>query len=154
MKSKRILLDVVYFLLLLFFFYSGIQKVAYFRNYSFWVGHVPLLKHFPYLIKYTVPAGELVLAALLMFPKKRIWALYGAIAGNFLFVLYIFWTVWVKGFFFPLYEPWWRHENWFQKLLITLALIWVLVILILAEKKFMPIKKYFPKILRNSPASS
>jgi hypothetical protein len=129
---------------MLYFFYEGIQKVAYFKLYSFWVGHVPLLKHFPLIPMYAIPIGELLLAVFFMISSRRTWALYGALAGNLVFILYIIWTVLIKGFFFPLYHPWWSHESWFQKLLIALLLIWVSFVLILVENKK----------LRNSPASS
>lgn len=124
MKMRKIIVEIICFILLMNWFYEGIYKVAYWSNFSLYMKHAPLLKPVWQVLAYGIPVGEIVLALMFIFPKQRVRALYISIGVSMVFV---FWIISVYLFtnrlFWP-YHAMWKGPTWMQKMVISLGVCW------------------------------
>ncbi len=140
MTLKKIIIEVICFVLLLNFFYEGIYKIAYFQLFGYYIITAPLLEHVGIVLKYLIPLGEVLLAILLMIPKYRRKALYATIGVLLMFILWIMSAhYFTDRFFWPFHAPW-KRSTWWQKLLTSMAFCWTAFIAI--------------NFLRNKPANA
>ena len=153
MKTRRIIVEVICFVLLMNWFYEGIYKVAYWSNFSFYMKHAPLLKPVWQILAYVIPVGEIGLALLFLFPKKRMIALYLSIGG---FLVFVFWIMSVYLFTNRLFIPHhglWDKPTWMQKMLISLGFGWMSLMAIILSTPTMTIKLISSKSLRNTSSN-
>jgi hypothetical protein len=151
MKTRRIIVEVICFVLLMNWFYEGIYKVAYWGSFSFYIKHAPLLKPVWQVLAYVIPVGEIGLALLFLFPKKRMIALYLSIGGFLVFVFWIMSTyLFTSRLFWP-YHALWQNPTWMQKMLISLGLGWMAFIVIVLSTPGMLEKLSSSKVIRHTP---
>lgn len=153
MKTRKIIVEVICFILMIYFFYEGIYKVAYWHNFGIWMYYAPLLKPVSGVLKYSIPIGEIVLAISFFLSRFRIGALYISIG---VLLLYVFWIMVVSLFTHFLFWPFhalWEKPNWVQMMLIALGLCWMAFIA-LAFLRPMGKPKSNSKVLRNMPVNA
>jgi hypothetical protein len=153
MKTRKMFVEVICFILLINFFYEGIYKIAYIHDYEVWLANVSLLKNYQNIFAYFLPIGEILLALCLLIPNLKIRALYAIIVVSILFVLWILSVFLFKPQTFWPFHALWVRPSWMQKMLISLSFSWLSFIAIVLSKRSFPIKKYFSNALRNTPAN-
>jgi len=155
MKTKKIVVEVICFVLLMFWFYEGIYKVAYFHQFGLYIMHAPVVERVGFVLKYVIPLGEMGMAVLFFFVRYRRLALYSSIVVLIVFVLWIIsFRYFTNKFIWPYYVLWRYPPPWMQKLLISIGLCWIsfLAILLSAPKK--AINSPQTNSLRNKPANA
>ena len=154
MKTRKIIVEVICFVLLMFWFYEGIYKVAYWGSFSFYVKHAPIVKPVWQILAFGMPIGEIALAIMLFIPKLRTKALYISIGALMLFVFWIMSVYLFTHWLFWPYHALWEKPTWMQKMLISMGLAWAaLVAVILSSSKF-KLKQIESNVLRNKPANA
>ena len=125
MKTRKIIVEVICFVLLMFWFYEGVYKVAYWGSFSFYMRHAPLLGPVWQVLAYGIPLAEISLALMFLFPKQKLRALYISIGILMLFVLWVMtWNMFTGRLFWP-YHALWERPTWMQKMLVSLGLCWI-----------------------------
>ena len=154
MKTRKIIVEVICFVLLMFWFYEGVYKVAYWGSFSFYVKHAPIVKPVWQILAFGMPIGEIALAIMLFIPKLRTKALYISIGALMLFVFWIMSVYLFTHWLFWPYHALWEKPTWMQKMLISMGLAWAaLVAVILSSSKF-KLKQIESNVLRNKPANA
>jgi hypothetical protein len=141
--NGNVIIEAICFLLMLNFFYEGIHKVAYFKNYGFWLTHEPLIMSLGKFLQYSIPIIEISIALLLFKPKYRNQILYLIIILQVVFIFWIMSVYFFTHYLFWPYHAFWSKPTWMQKMGYSLLLSWLAFIAIIIIKK---------KTLRNSPA--
>ncbi len=83
-------IEAITALLLLLWIYTGLSKLIHYDKFSFEAGRSPFLQHIAPLVAVTVPAVELVIAALLIFKRTRVAGLYASLFLMTLFTGYVY----------------------------------------------------------------
>ena len=141
MKTRKIIVEVICFVLMMNWFYEGIYKVAYFQQFGFYITHAPLLRTVGGVLKYVIPLGEVGLALLFLVPKYRKAVLYSTIA---VLMLYVFWIMSVylfTGYIFWPYHALWEKPTWMQKMLVSLGMCWMAFISVALSEAWFDRKK-------------
>jgi|GEM_PF-1061013 len=152
MKARKVIVEVICFVLMMFWFYEGIYKIAYFKQFGVYITHAPLIHPVGEILKYLIPFGEVGLALSLMVSGTKKASLYSTIG---LLILFIVWIMSVYLFahhsFWP-YHAMWINPTWMQKMLISLGLCWMAFSAIVLLNKGVYVAKINSNSLRNNPA--
>lgn len=154
MKTRRIIVEVICFVLLMFWFYEGVYKVAYLDDFGLYMMRAPLLRPLGSILKYVVPFAEIGLTAFFIVPRFRRVALYGTISFS---LLYIFWVMGMTFFTHSLFWPYhalWKEPTWLQKILITSGLGWMAFLAVVLPGLDFQKNKMNRSSLRNKPANA
>jgi hypothetical protein len=89
-QIRNIIIEIICLLYVLLFVYATVSKVLDFENFRLQLGQSPLLSAFAFWISWTVPLGELLISALLIFRYTRLWGLVLAFNLMVMFTVYIF----------------------------------------------------------------
>ena len=154
MKNRKRIAGILCWILLLYFFYEGICKVAYFQQFALWIRFAPLLKPVSGLLAYGLPVGELVLSFLFLFSSLRVSALYIAISGLLIYILWIMSVILFTHYVFTSYHVPWENFTWFQKMLVSLLLGWLAVIALVVLREGPLLRRFSKNALRNMPADA
>ena len=153
MKTRKIIVEIICFILLMNFFYEGIYKIAYWGSFGHYIKHAPLLEPFWQILVYCVPGGEIILALTFFSSGFRIKALYISIA---VLLMFVFWIMSVYLFtprlFWP-YHALWKNPTWMQKMLISLGLCWLSFTALIILRKDISYRVKSTS-LRNMPANA
>jgi uncharacterized membrane protein YphA (DoxX/SURF4 family) len=87
---KRILLEIITFLLVLLFTYASFSKLLDFHTFRSQLNQSPYLAHYAGIIVWLVPLSELLICVLLMLNKTRLAGLYLSFAMMLAFTFYIY----------------------------------------------------------------
>jgi uncharacterized membrane protein YphA (DoxX/SURF4 family) len=87
---KSLILDIICLLYILLFVYAAVSKLLDFQNFQVQLGQSPLLSAFAGWVSWLVPAVELLIALLLIFPKWRNLGLFASLSLMSMFTSYIF----------------------------------------------------------------
>lgn len=88
-RFKSIWIEIIVALLLCLWIYTGINKLMDYSNFQTQLGRSPFIQHIAGFIAITLPAGELLLAIMLIFKKTRKLGLYLSFGLMLLFTGYI-----------------------------------------------------------------
>lgn len=89
MNRKEIIVDIISALYILLFLYAALSKLTDYEKFRVQLGQSPLLTPWAAIIAWTVPVSEIILSALLMASRTRLFGLYGALVTMSLFSTYI-----------------------------------------------------------------
>jgi hypothetical protein len=89
-RAFNFAIEAITALLLLLWIYTGLSKLIHYDKFSFEAGRSPFLQHIAPLVAVMVPAGELVIAALLIFKRTRVAGLYASLFLMTLFTGYVY----------------------------------------------------------------
>jgi hypothetical protein len=154
MKTRKIIVEVICFILLMNWFYEGIYKLAYWPNFSFYIKHAPLLKSVGQILAYAIPIGEIGLALMFLFSRQRVRALYLSIGTLIVFVLWVMSScLFTRRIFWP-YHALWAEPTWMQKMLISLGLCWMAFMSIILSSSKFSFKRFGTNSLRNAPVNA
>ena len=154
MKTRKIIVEVICFVLLMNWFYEGVYKVAYWGKFSSYIKHAPLVKPVWQVLAYGIPVGEIALALMFLFPRQRVRALYITIGALMVFVLWIMSVYLFTEYLFWPYHALWAKPTWLQKMLISLGVCWVTFAAIILPNQKVSIRRFSSNSMRNVPASS
>jgi len=153
MKTRKITVEIICFMLLMNWFYEGVYKVAYWSSFSIYLKHAPLLKPVWQVLAYGIPVGEIALALMFLFQRQRTWALYISIGALMVFVLWVMCVYLFTGYLFWPYHALWAKPTWVQKMLMSIAMCWLAFMSIVLSNSKMSFKKFGLIVPQNAPAN-
>lgn len=89
-KLPNLLLELIVALLIILWLYTGINKLLDYDETRVQMGRSPFIESIAGFTAVAIPAGELILAILLLFRKTRLLGLYGSLFLMALFTGYIY----------------------------------------------------------------
>ncbi|MET7000176.1 MauE/DoxX family redox-associated membrane protein [Chitinophaga defluvii] len=89
MRFRKISLEIIVALLIILFIYTGLNKMLDYTNFKFQLGRSPFIQSMSGFIAATLPAGEILVATLLVFKPTRMLGLYASFILMALFTGYI-----------------------------------------------------------------
>lgn len=89
-SAFNLAIEAITAVLLLLWIYTGLNKLIQYDKFSFEAGRSPFLQHLAPLVAAMVPAGELTIAALLIFKRTRVAGLYASLFLMTLFTGYVY----------------------------------------------------------------
>ncbi|MCF6403693.1 hypothetical protein L3C95_12450 [Chitinophaga filiformis] len=89
-RALNLTIEAITAALLLLWIYTGLSKLIQYDKFRFEVGRSPFLQHMAPLVAAIVPAGELAIAAMLIFKRTRIAGLYASLFLITLFAGYVY----------------------------------------------------------------
>ncbi|HMG88839.1 MAG TPA: MauE/DoxX family redox-associated membrane protein [Chryseolinea sp.] len=87
--KQKVAVEIISFLFILLFVYAATSKLADVEKFRIQIGQSPLLTDISYLISWTIPSIELIIAAMFVWVRFRLVALYSAFALMLMFTIYI-----------------------------------------------------------------
>jgi hypothetical protein len=79
MKRNQLVVEIISGLFILLFVYTGVNKLIAIDTLKFVLSKYPLIQKFPVLVAWALPMIELLVAALLFFPKTKLIGLYSSL---------------------------------------------------------------------------
>lgn len=146
--NRHISFEIICAFLIIYFFYEGIQKIAYWGQYQFWLSHTPLIKNAGNILVWLIPILELSIVFLLIVPKWQRIVFLIIIITQLAFVIWIAYVYLFTGYLFWPYHALWEEPTWMQKISIALALSWLAFAGLMIQEN----SKQPKIILRNNPA--
>lgn len=89
LTKKTTIVEIISSLLIILFIYTGLNKMMDYNNFKVQMGRSPFIQNMAGFISLTLPAGELLLAATLIFKRTRLIGLYASFFLMALFTGYI-----------------------------------------------------------------
>lgn len=89
MKRRSAIIEIICFLFIVLFVYAALTKLLEYEKFKVQVSQSPLLSPFAGLVAWLVPAAELMISAMLMFPRVRLMGLYATFTLMVMFTGYI-----------------------------------------------------------------
>lgn len=86
---KKAAVEIISFLFISLFVYASVTKLMDYEKFSVQLGQSPLLMAFAGWVTWLVPSIELVVAALLAFPRSRLVGMYCSFTLMVMFTAYI-----------------------------------------------------------------
>jgi len=87
--KKALIIEVICFLFILLFLYAAVTKILDYDKFRVQIGQSPLLTAFAGWVAVIVPTIEIIIACMLMIPRFRLLALFGAFGLMVVFTAYI-----------------------------------------------------------------
>lgn len=87
--KKALLVEIIVFLFVVLFLYAAGSKLTEYNKFIGQMGMSPILTKFAPTLAWVVPAVEITIATMLIFPKTRLIGLYASFALMVVFTLYI-----------------------------------------------------------------
>jgi putative oxidoreductase len=87
--SRKLIVDIIGALFILLFFYTAINKLIEIDTLKNILAAYPLLENIPHFVAWALPITELVVVALLFFPRTRSLGLYASLVLMISFTLYL-----------------------------------------------------------------
>lgn len=90
LRIFQIIIEIIATALIVLWIYTGTNKYLDFTNFKYQLGRSPFIQNMSDFIAYTLPAGEIALAVLLVFKRTRLLGLYGSFFLMTLFTGYVY----------------------------------------------------------------
>lgn len=87
--KKQLIIEIISFLYVLLFVYAALMKLMDVEKFTVQLGQSPLLMAFATWIAWVVPSIELIIAAMLIFSRTRLFGFYAAFTLMVMFTVYI-----------------------------------------------------------------
>lgn len=87
--KRKVAVEVISFLFVVLFTYAAANKLVDYQKFSVQIGLSPLLTGFQNFIPWMVISIELLVSALLLFPRYRLYALFASFSLMTMFTAYI-----------------------------------------------------------------
>src|SRR5882757_5957191 len=87
--KRKIAIEIIVFLFILLFTYASFNKLLDYQKFTIQIGQSPLLTGFGGSIPWMVITVELLISALLVIPRLRLVAFFGAFSLMVMFTAYI-----------------------------------------------------------------
>ena len=87
--KRKIAIEIIAFLFILLFTYASFNKLLDYQKFTIQIGQSPLLTGFGGSIPWMVITVELLISALLVIPRFRLFAFFGAFSLMVMFTAYI-----------------------------------------------------------------
>ena len=154
MKTRKIIVEVICFLLMMFWFYEGIYKIANFRRFELWLQNAPFLALAWRILEWGIPIVEITIAVFFLANKYRSKILYITILANLIFILWAMsFHLFTNRLFWP-YHGLGRNPMWRQKMAISIGICWIAFIAIILLKNKRTENIVHSKSLRNTSSAN
>lgn len=143
MFKRQILLECVSALLVLLFLYTGLSKFIDFPSFKDDMNNQPFSNFWTPFLIWFIPCSEIIISALIIFERTRLYGFYGHL---FLMVLFTIYTILVLAHFYD-YIPCScggviRRLTWTQHLFFNLFFVALSILGIILQRR-----KFFKSIL-------
>ena len=126
--KKKLVIEIIAFVFIVLFLYASVSKILDYQKFKVQIGQSPLLTGFGGIIPWLVIVVELLIAALIMIPRFRLFAFFCSFSLMVMFTAYI-----IAILNFSSYVPCscggilekltWRDHLIFNCLFVVLALV-------------------------------
>jgi uncharacterized membrane protein YphA (DoxX/SURF4 family) len=89
MKKSNVAITVICTMIIVLFVYAATTKLLDYYNFQFGLSESPFIAPFASILAWALPAGEYIIAILLVIPALRLSGLYASFVLMSLFTLYI-----------------------------------------------------------------
>lgn len=89
-RLSFIFTEVISYFFILLFMYAGVNKLLDFENFQVQIAQSPLLSSYAGIVSYLVIIIELIIVAILLFPKTKLIGLYASLGIMSAFTMYIY----------------------------------------------------------------
>jgi uncharacterized membrane protein YphA (DoxX/SURF4 family) len=89
MKKSNAVIMIICTLIIALFVYAATSKLFDYYNFQFGLSESPFIAPFAPILSWAVPAGELIIAGMLVIPALRLAGLYASFLLMSLFTIYI-----------------------------------------------------------------
>lgn len=89
MKKNNVAIVIICTLIIALFVYASTAKLLDYYNFKFGLSESPFIAPFANILAWAVPAGELLIAGMLLIPPLRLAGLYASFLLMTLFTVYI-----------------------------------------------------------------
>lgn len=86
----KLSVEVIVALLIVLWIYTGLNKMLDYQEFRTQLGRSPFIEHMAGFISLTLPAGEILIAALLVFKRTRLIGLYASFFMMAMFTGYVY----------------------------------------------------------------
>lgn len=87
--KRKVFLEIICFLFVILFTYAAANKLIDYQKFTVQIGLSPLLTGFQGVVPWMVISVELIISALLLFPRCRLYALFASFSLMTMFTAYI-----------------------------------------------------------------
>ncbi len=87
--KRKIAIEIISFLFVLLFLYAALNKLVDYQKFTIQIGQSPLLTGFGGFIPWMVIAVEILVSVLMIIPRLRLFAFFGAFSLMVIFTAYI-----------------------------------------------------------------
>lgn len=88
-RTKEILIELIIILFVVLWLYTGLNKMFDYTNFRSQLEKSPFVENFSRLISLTLPAGEILIGATLVYQRTKLFGLYLSFALMLLFTGYV-----------------------------------------------------------------
>ncbi|GAA3644657.1 MauE/DoxX family redox-associated membrane protein [Flavivirga jejuensis] len=88
-KTKKIILEIICFLLVLLFFYAALSKLFAFSDFQKQLAGSPIVKDYSYLVAWSIPTIEILISLMIIIPKFRMLGLFAFFSLMVMFTTYL-----------------------------------------------------------------
>lgn len=126
--ARVIFIEFVIALFVVLWFYTGLNKMLDYSNFKSQLEKSPFVEHFSKLISLTLPAGEILIGAMLIYQRTKLLGLYLSFALMVFFTGYI-WMMLRYAYDLPcscggvLSQLSWEDHLWFNSAFVLLTVI-------------------------------
>ncbi len=120
-KFKNIFIETVSALVVFLFIYASVSKLADYQKFHVQLGQSPILTSIAGFIAWFIPAIEIIISILIIFPRYRLIGLYAAFSLMTVFTAYIIVITRYSEFVPCSCGGVLQHMNWNQHLLFNLV---------------------------------
>lgn len=85
LRLIRIVIEIIVAMLVILWIYTGLNKAFDYDDFKFQLGRSPFLQNISGFIAATLPAGEVLIAIILVFPRTR---MFGLLLSFFLMLMF------------------------------------------------------------------
>lgn len=139
--KKDTILEIISGLLILLFVYTALSKLLDYERFSVELGKSPLLTAFAEWVAIGIPVAEIVVAAMLAWPRSRLTGLYASFCLMVMFTAYIITILQFSNYIPCSCGGVLQNMSWGQHLLFNVAFIGIALTGILLYPKELPGKR-------------
>jgi len=127
MRTRNVTVEIITFLFIILWIYAGLSKLLDYETTKYQLGRSPYLENMAGFVAWTVPAGELLIALMLLIPRTKLIGLYASFGIMLLFTGYIY-IILNHAYYIPcscggiLSGMGWQAHFWFNIGLTVMAL--------------------------------
>jgi hypothetical protein len=87
--NRKIVVEIISYEFIVLFVYAAVSKVIDFKRFNVQIGKTELLADVAPIVAWSIPALEIAVSLLLVFPRMRVVGLYGSFSLMLMFTVYI-----------------------------------------------------------------
>lgn len=131
--SPTVFVEIITFLIIVLFMYAAVSKLLDYENFKYQLGKSPFITNISGITAWTIPAGEIIVALLLVSKRTRLFGSYASLFLMTMFAAYIY-AMLNYSYYLPcscggvLSEMNWSEHLWFNIGFVMLSIMNILLL--------------------------